>query len=180
MKAIDIILLSLEENEKYIQDALKWLKEDELKWSPKPHSNSIIFLLWHLARVEDLWIKRILQTGKDIYETGGWYKKFGTSATDTGAGYEEADLKAWPVPALKLVNEYKAAVRKTAVAYISGLTDKQLDEEKDFGWGKGTAGSALKHLICEVGEHAGQIGYIKGMMKGIEPPPDFLKKNKSK
>jgi len=176
MNAIDIILHSLEENEKYVQDALKWLSDDELKWSPEPHSNSIIFLMWHLARVEDLWINRILKAGKDQYETEGWYKKFGTAAQDGGMGYDVAKLKAWPVPALKLVNEYKAAVRKTAIAYISSLTEKQLDEPRDFGWSKGTTGSALKHLICEVGEHSGQIGYIKGILKGIEPPPDFLKK----
>jgi uncharacterized damage-inducible protein DinB len=176
MKAIELIMQSLEENDKYVEDALKYLKENDLKWSPEPHSNTIIFLLWHLGRVEDLWINRILKGGKDQYETEGWYKKFGTPAQDAGMGYDVAKLKAWPVPSLKLVNEYKAAVRKTAAAYINSLTEKQLDESKDFGWNKGTVGSALKHLICEVGEHSGQIGYIKGIMKGIEPPPDFTKK----
>jgi uncharacterized damage-inducible protein DinB len=176
MNAIDIILQSLEENEKYVQDALTFLTEKELAWSPEPHSNSIIFLLWHLGRVEDLWINRILKGGKDQYETEGWYKKFSTAALDGGMGYDVAKLKAWPVPSLKLVNEYKAAVRKTVVAYISSLTEKQLDEPRDFGWSKGTTGSALKHLICEVGEHSGQIGYIKGIMKGIEQPPEFRKK----
>ncbi len=176
MKAIDIIIQSLEENEKYVQDALKLLSEEELAWSPEPHSNSIIFLLWHLARVEDLWINRILKGGKDRYETEGWYKKFGTPAADTGAGYDVAAIKAWPVPSLELLNMYRAVVRKAAVAYISSLTEQQLDEPKDFGWSKGTTGSALKHLVSEVGEHSGQIGYIKGMMKGIEPPPSFLKR----
>lgn len=176
MNAIDIILQSLEENEEYIQGALKFLTEKELAWSPEPHSNPIIFLMWHLARVEDFWINQALKGGKQIYETEGWYKKFKTEAQDGGMGFDVAKLKAWPVPALKLLNEYKAAVRKIAVAYISALTEKQLDEPKDFGWNKGTAGWALKHLICEVGEHSGQIGYIKGIMKGIEPPPPFVKK----
>ncbi len=176
MKAIDLILQALEENEKYVQDALKYLKEDELTWRPEPHSNSIIFLMWHLARAEDYWINQALGGGKQRYETEGWYKKFGTVAQDSGNGYDVAKLKAWPVPPLQLVNEYRAAIRKTAVAYISSLTEKQLDEEKDFWWGKITVGSALKHLVCEVGEHSGQIGYIKGIIKGIEPPPDFIKK----
>jgi uncharacterized damage-inducible protein DinB len=176
MNAIDIILQSLEENEKYVQDALKFLTEKELAWSPEPHSNSIIFLMWHLARVEDFWINQALKGGKQIYETDGWYKKFKTAAQDGGMGFDVAKLKAWPVPSLKLINEYKAAVRKIAVAYISALTEKQLDEPKDFGWNKGTCGWALNHLICEVGEHSGQIGYIKGIMKGIEPPPPFVKK----
>lgn len=177
MKAIDIILQSLEENDKYVQDALKYLKEDELNWRPQPHSNSIIFLMWHLARVEDFWVNRMLKGGKQLYETEGWHQKFKTAAQDTGLFYDIEGLKNWPVPALKLLNEYRAAVRKSAILYISTLTEKQLDEPKDFGWEKGTIGSALRHLVCEVGEHSGQIGYIKGIMKGIEPPPPgFVKK----
>jgi uncharacterized damage-inducible protein DinB len=176
MKAIELILQALEENDKYVQDALKYLKEEELTWRPEPHSNSIIFLMWHLARVEDLWINRILKGGKELYETQNWYTQFKTPAQDNGGFYDVAALMNWPVPALKLLNEYRVAVRKSAILFISSLSEKQLDEPKDFGWSKGTTGSALKHLVCEVGEHSGQIGYIKGIMKGIEPPPDFIKK----
>jgi uncharacterized damage-inducible protein DinB len=171
VKANDVILKSLEENGEYIEDALKALTTDELTWSPKPHSNNIIFLLWHLGRVEDLWINRVLKGGKEIYETDGWYKKFGTAANDSGFGYDVAKLKAWPIPALKLLKEYRAAVRKTCIDYVTKLTEKQFDEPRDFGWMKGTTGTALTHLISEVGEHSGQIGYIKGIMKGIAPMP---------
>jgi uncharacterized damage-inducible protein DinB len=176
MNAIELVMQSLEENDKYVKDALTYLKEDELTWRPQPHSNSIIFLLWHLARVEDFWINMALKGGKQIYETQNWFKQFKTPAADFGGFYDVEALKNWSVPSLKLINEYKTAVRKTTLAYITPLTEKQLDEPKDFGWNKGTIGSALKHLICEVGEHSGQIGYIKGIMKGIEPPPDFTKK----
>ncbi|MGD1119547.1 MAG: DinB family protein [Dehalococcoidales bacterium] len=176
MKANDIIINSLGENAGYVQNAIKGLTREELTWSPKPHSNTIIFLMWHLARVEDLWINRVLKSGKELYEADGWYKKFGTPAQDSGFGYDVAKLKAWPVPALQLVKDYAAAVRQTTVTHISALTEKQFDEPRDFGWSKGTVGSALSHLISEVGEHSGQIGYIKGIMKGIENPPPPPKK----
>lgn len=171
MKANDVILKSLEESREYIEGAIKGLSQDELSWSPKPHSNSIAFLLWHLVRVEDLWINRILKAGKEIYETDGWYKKFGTPAQDSGFGYDVAKLKAWPVPKPEFLKEYAAAVRKVTKAYVKSLSVKQLDEARDFGWSRGTTGSALTHLITEVGEHSGQIGYLHGIMRGIEPPP---------
>ncbi len=171
MKAIEIITLSLEENNEYVSNAIKGLSRDELAWSPKPHSNTIAFLLWHLARVEDFWINRILLAGKEIYESAGWYKKFGTPAQDSGFGYDVKKLKAWPVPTLKLLKDYAAVVRKQTLAYLKSISEKQLDEPRDFGWRKGTTGSALSHLISEVGEHSGQIGYIKGVIKGIEPLP---------
>ncbi len=171
MKATELITLSLKENEEYVNDAIKKLSQDELAWRTKPHSNSIAFLMWHLARVEDLWINRILKGGKEIYEAEGWYKKYKTEIQDNGAFFDEAKLKAWPVPTLKLLKEYAAAVRQTTLAYLKTLNEKDLDEPRDFTWMKGTNGTALSHLISEIGEHSGQIGYIKGIMKGIENPP---------
>jgi len=171
MKATELIILSLKENEEYINDTIRKLSEDELAWRPKPHSNSIAFLMWHLARVEDLWINRLLKGGKELYEAEGWYRKFSTLAQDNGAFYDVVKLEAWPVPTLKLMKEYAAAVRQTTLSYLKTITEEQLDEPRDFGWMKGTAGWALSHLISEVGEHSGQIGYIKGIMKGIENPP---------
>ena len=171
MKANDIILTSLAETAGYVESAITGLTPKELAWSPEPHSNTILFLMWHLARVEDLWINRILKGGKEIYETEGWYNKFKTPVRDNGYGYDMASLKTWPIPDLILLKAYSAAVRKLTVAYISFLKEEQFDEPRDFGWRKGTIGSALSHLISEVGEHSGQIGYIKGIMKGIENPP---------
>jgi uncharacterized damage-inducible protein DinB len=171
MKATDMVLASLEESRGHVEGAIKGLTKDELAWSPKPHSNSIAFLMWHLARVEDTWINRLLQDGKEMYETDGWYKKFNTLAQDSGMGYDVAKLKAWPVPKLELLKEYADVIRKNTITYVKSLTEKQLAEEKDYHFFQNTVGWALTHLVTEVGEHSGQIGYIKGMMKGIEPMP---------
>jgi uncharacterized damage-inducible protein DinB len=171
MKATEFITKSLEESSEYVFEAIKGLSQVELAWRPKPHSNSIAFLLWHLARVEDFWINRVLLADKELYEAGGWYKKFGTPAQDSGFGYDVSKLDAWPVPAPSLLKEYAGAVREKTLAYLKSLTAVKLDEPRDFGWRKGTTGSALSHLVTEVAEHGGQIGYLRGIMKGIEPLP---------
>jgi uncharacterized damage-inducible protein DinB len=167
----ELVKMSLEENQGYIVRAVNGLSADELAWRPKPHSNCIAFLLWHLARVEDLWINRALAGGKEIYETAGWHRKFGTAAQDSGFGYDEAKLAAWPVPRLDLLQAYAAAVREKTLAFLTTLPAAKLDEEKDFGWRKGTVGWVLSHLVSEVGEHSGQIGYLRGLQRGIEPMP---------
>jgi uncharacterized damage-inducible protein DinB len=171
MKPIELIVKSLEESRQYVADAIKGLSQDDIAWRPKTHSNSIAFLLWHVARVEDLWINRILLGEKEVYELEGWHKKFNTPAQDSGFGYDVAKLKSWPVPKLALLKEYAAVVREKTLAYLKSVNEKKLDEPKDFGWSKGNVGSALSHLITEVAEHSGQIGYLRGIMKGIEPPP---------
>src|SRR4030042_1200613 len=171
MKVNEFIAKTLEESGGYVAEAIEGLSPGELAFRPRPHSNSIAFLLWHLARVEDLWINRILLAGKELYETEGWYKKFGTPAQDNGFGYDVAKLNAWPVPSLKLLTEYAVAVRVKTLAYLKSLTAVKLAEARDFGWSQGTTGSALSHLVTEVAEHSGQIGYIHGIMRGIEPAP---------
>jgi uncharacterized damage-inducible protein DinB len=173
MNVVQFIEQSLSENKEYTARAVKGLSSEELAFRPRPDSNCIAFLLWHLARVEDLWINRILRQEKEIYEAEGWYKKFGTPAKDNGFGYDVKTLDAWRAPGLKLLQDYSAAVRVKTMAYLNTLNEKKLDEPRDFGWRKGTVGSALSHLVSEVGEHSGQIGYIRGYMKGIEPlsPP---------
>jgi uncharacterized damage-inducible protein DinB len=171
MKLNEFISHSLGESTGYIGRAIKGLSAQELAFQPRPDSNSIAFLLWHLARVEDLWINRILSEGKELYETDAWYGKFGTEPLDSGFGYDVARLAAWHQPKLELLLAYASAVRQKTEDYLKSLNEKQLDEPRDFGWSKGTVGSALSHLVTEVGEHSGQIGYLRGLQKGIEPMP---------
>jgi hypothetical protein len=127
--------------------------------------------MWHMARVEDLIINRALLAGKELYEANGWYKKFGTPAEDNGFGYDMQKLDAWPVPKLELGQSYTVEVMRKTLEYLKTLDEKKLDEPRR----KGTLGMALSHMVTELGEHARQVGYIRGILKGIEnsplPPP---------
>jgi uncharacterized damage-inducible protein DinB len=173
MKISDFIMKSLEESRRDIEESIKNLSEEELVFSPKAHSNSIIFLMWHLARVEDMWINRIIMGTKEIYESDGWYKKFRTVTQDNGIGFDQSKLAAWPAPKLALLQQYAAAVRAKTQDFLTSQDDKSLDELKDLGWTKGRVGSVLSHLVTEVAGHSGQIGYISGILKGLGPmgPP---------
>jgi uncharacterized damage-inducible protein DinB len=171
MKTAEFVVNSLSESKEYINRAIQGLTADEQSFRVKPYCNSIAFLLWHLARVEDLWINRALLARKEIYESEGWYQKFGTPAQDFGFGYDVKKLDDWPAPALTLLQAYATSVRGKTLEYLASLDEKAMDEAKDFHWSKGTTGSALSHLVTEVGEHTGQIGYIRGILRGIEPPP---------
>ncbi len=171
MKVADFIAASLTESQDYAGQAVNGLTAEELSFRVKPFCNSIVFLLWHLARMEDFWTNRILSGGKEIYETEGWYQKLGTPAGENGLGYDVDKLDKWPAPALELLQSYAAAVRQKTLDYLDKVDEKKLDEARDFPWRKGTVGLALSHLVTEVAEHTGQIGYIKGIMRGIEPSP---------
>ena len=127
------IIQSLGENTEYIMRAVKDLTPAELAYRPAPHSNSIAFLCWHVTRVEDLWIS-LLTGRKHLYETAGWYEKFGTKPDDFGFGYGVPELDAYKTPPSDIMMGYAMAVRQQTVDYLNGLDFSTLDTVKDFGY----------------------------------------------
>ena len=55
--------------------ALDGLNKNELKWQPSLESNNIIYLVWHMARVEDNWINQIIGGNKTVWSLNNWSKK---------------------------------------------------------------------------------------------------------
>jgi uncharacterized damage-inducible protein DinB len=165
------IVSSMTENRDYVARAVEGLTLDELAFRPERHSNSIIFLLWHLARVEDIWINRVLKGGPELYQADGWYAKFGTAPQDMGYGFDADKLDEWPVPSLALAKAYADAVRPATLAYLKDLDLSKLDTKLLHHGNEMTVGGALAHLVTEIGEHSGQIGYLRGLQRGIEQAP---------
>ena len=50
----------LNEYDLILKKSLDSLSDEELIWKPNPHSNNIIFLLWHMILVEDNLINTVL------------------------------------------------------------------------------------------------------------------------
>ena len=103
MEAKEIILKSLEESQRYLNEALDGLTKEEIAWTPGAESNSIAFILWHVTRVEDRWISRITQDESEIYEADGRQERLGTPPKESGGRYTKEQLQAWPVPKLDLL-----------------------------------------------------------------------------
>lgn len=93
MEIKEIILASLNESWSYLTRALDGLTEEEITWTPAPHSNSLAFILWHVARAEDYWMNSTIKSGSTIYETEGWRDKLSTPE-DRGTGYTEEQLRS--------------------------------------------------------------------------------------
>ena len=167
----EFIIASMNENRDYVARAVDGLTLDELAYRPERHSNSIIFLVWHLARVEDIWINRNLRDSEDLYVADRWYEKFGTAPQDVGFGFDVDKLDEWPVPSLKLAKSYADAVRQATLAYLKSLDLSSLDTTFLHFGNEMTVGGALAHLVTEIGEHSGQIGYLRGIQRGIEQAP---------
>ena len=169
MEAVELIVKSLEQSRGELTKSLDGLSQQEAAWSPKPDCNSIAFILWHVTRVEDMFVNRMIQGKAELYESAGWQVKLGTPAGDTGGGgrYSLEQLQAWPVPKLEDLVGYHNAVRASTLALLKASTPSKLDEMPASSRFPGSIGSLLDRMITEVAMHSGQVAYLRGQQRGL-------------
>ena len=71
----DAIISGLDEYLEALLKALDNLNSHELRWQPSLESNNIIYLVWHMARVEDNWINKVIGGNETIWEKNNWGSK---------------------------------------------------------------------------------------------------------
>jgi DinB superfamily len=65
-------------------EALSGLSETAFRAIPIGCEHSIAWILWHLARIEDVTMNMLLMDGKQVFTTGKWQEKLNISVSDTG------------------------------------------------------------------------------------------------
>ena len=167
MEAKEVILRSLEQSQGYVTKVLDGLTQEEVAWCPTAECNSIAFILWHMTRVEDFFVNRVIQHGKELYETEGWQEKLGTPVKVYQYTVEE--LQAWPVPKLEILQDYVDSTREKTQACIQSLPEAKLSELARPDRPPDTIGVILGHMSTEIALHVGQIDYLCGMQRGLQP-----------
>jgi DinB family protein len=97
------------------------LSEDQMRARPREDLNSLAWLMWHIARAEDIFANVIL-SGRDQVMDDGWLARLKTARRDFGIGMskpEVAELTARvDVGALR---EYRDAVGRRTQELIRGF-----------------------------------------------------------
>jgi len=161
------IVKSLEQSQGYLTKALDGLTQEEAAFVPAAESNSIAFILWHMTRVEDFFVIRVIQREVELYEAEGWREKLGTPAKDTGFDYTLEQLQAWPVPKLEIIRGYYDSVRKKTLALLKNITSERLSELARPDRSPDSIGDILCRITTEIALHTGQIAYIRGIKRGL-------------
>ena len=149
--------------------ALDGLSEDELSWQPTLESNSIDWMVWHMARVEDNLINLVLQNHDPIWERDRWGERLGIATTGAGAGMTIDEIRNMGQIDVPTVMQYYNSVRNQTSDYFKNtITENDLSrviQHTNFrGW---IGAQILGRLLCEEAEHLGQIEYIRGMIRGL-------------
>ncbi|RII92874.1 mycothiol transferase [Clavibacter californiensis] len=149
-----------------VRDAVDGLDADELAFRPDPEANSIGWLVWHLARVQDAQVADV--AGHDqTWSTGGWAGRFALPFEESATGYGQSpqDVAALEGVTAELLVGYLDAVQFATLAYLAGLDDAELARVVDQDWTPPvTLGARLVSVLSDDLQHAGQASYLAGLL----------------
>jgi Protein of unknown function (DUF664) len=141
-------------------------------YRPDPDANTIMWLIWHLTRIQDDHLSGL--TGEEqLWTREGWYDRFDLpfDPRDHGYGHTSAEVGMVNVP-LHLLDEYQSAVHDTCLAYVDNWTLDELARVVDANWDPPvTAAVRLVSILGDCLEHLGQANYVRGLAQraGISP-----------
>jgi hypothetical protein len=146
------------------------LTDDESNYRPTDDANSIAWLLWHSARVQDIQVADIAGV-EQVWIRDGWVQRFGLELprNDTGYGHSADDVAKVRAPA-ELLAGYYHAVHQLTLDYVAGITGAELARVVDRGWDPPvTASARLVSIIDDCAQHLGQAAYLRGIAPQVSP-----------
>jgi len=148
-----------------VHRAVDGLSVDDLTHRVGGTSNSIAWLAWHLARVQDDHVAELIGR-EQVWTAKGFHERFGLPfpASDTGYGHGADDVAAVRTDA-ELLIAYLDAVHEATIEYVAGLTDDDLPRIVDERWDPPvTLAVRLVSVMSDDLQHAGQVAFLRGLL----------------
>jgi hypothetical protein len=166
MEARDLLLTAFDNVENAVRRALEGIDPALLTARVDPDANTIAWLTWHLSRVQDDHVADV--AGRPQAYTGdGWGDRFALpfDAAALGYGFSSDEVGATRISDPDLLLGYHAEVHRRTAAFVSGLSDADLDRIVDERWDPPvTLGVRLVSVIDDCAQHSGQAAYVKGLL----------------
>ncbi len=140
------------------------LSEADATFRPTPQANSIAWLVWHSARVQDAQVADIAGVDQ-VWTSEGWVDRFGLDLPrdDTGYGHSAQDVAKVRASA-QLLADYYRAVHAMTLDYVVTVDSDTLGRIVDTRWDPPvTASVRLVSVIDDCAQHLGQAAYVKGI-----------------
>ncbi len=144
---------------------LDGLSEEQLTARPAPEANTIAWLVWHLARVQDDHVAEVAGH-EQVWTADGFADRFGLpfDTEETGYGFSDEQVGQVRASAEDLA-AYAEAVHARTEAYLEGLDADDLDRVVDESWDPPvTLGARLVSVLDDDAKHVGQAAYVRGLV----------------
>lgn len=141
------------------------LSDEQLARRVEPDANSIAWLVWHAARVQDAQVAPLAGT-EEVWVRDGWVERFGLDLDPGDHGYGHTSEQVGKVRAsAELLAGYLRATHEASVAYLRTVTEADLDDIVDRAWDPPvTRGVRLVSIVDDDAQHIGQAAYLRGLL----------------
>jgi hypothetical protein len=132
-----------------------------------PESNTIAWLLWHLARGQDAQVSDLMGE-EQVWTADGWSGRFALELPDSSTGYAHTpeDVSKVRGVAIGLYLGYIDAVCDRSVNYVGELNDSNFDDIVDERFTPPvTRAVRLFSVISDDLQHAGQAAILRGILE---------------
>ncbi len=160
--AREILRDSFERVRELVVELTDGLTPETADYRADAEANSISWLLWHLARIQD---DHVADLAGDEQSWVSWRDRFDLPLDDWDTGYghsaaQVATVRADPA----LIAGYHQAVHQLTLRYLDQLTADELARVVDRRWDPPvTASVRLVSVIGDALQHLGQAAYVRGL-----------------
>jgi Protein of unknown function (DUF664) len=148
----------------HVDELTDGLTDDTSNYRPTRDANSIAWLIWHSARVQDIQLAQVAGV-EEVWTRDGWVDRFALDLPpyDTGYAHSAEDVAKVRAPA-DLLSGYYHAVHKLTLEYVASVTADELSRIVDTSWDPPvTASARLVSIIDDCAQHLGQAAYVRGI-----------------
>ena len=145
-------------------DTADGLSAEQAHWRPGGTGNSIAWLLWHLARVQDDHVAGLSEEPQAWED--GWAHRFDLpfDVHDIGYGHSSEEVDQVRIADFGLLTDYHEAVHRLTLEYLARADRNELDRVVDRRWDPPvTVGVRLVSIVGDCLQHLGQAAYVKGL-----------------
>ena len=116
----------------FADEALCGLSEAMMRMIPPGSDHSIAWLIWHMARIEDVTMNLLVAGGPTIFEDADWQNRLGANTRDTGNALNAEEIAALSASVrLDELRAYRDAVGLRTRAIAVGLRADQMKRKVD-------------------------------------------------
>jgi hypothetical protein len=147
-----------------VHSALNGASLEVLTFRVDPGANTMAWLIWHLARVQDDHISELVGQ-EQVWITGGWVERFNLPFDHAATGFRQStsEVAAVRVEA-DLLAGYYDAVHAGTIDYLHTLSEADFAKIVDTSWDPPvTLAVRLVSILADDLQHAGQASYVRGL-----------------
>lgn len=170
MDSLQFVEMAITQTRTATLATVKELNKEQLTYRVGPKANPVGFLIWHVFRTEDRYV-RTLTGQEESYQTEGWSNKWSLPATitgdrltmTTGNSWTPEEVGIFQVPPLAELLSYGEAVRERALVMVKDMDTDKLEEVPNPNRPDWISATYLRSMITHEFGHQQQIDYILGL-----------------